>query len=66
MTQKTLKSSKNYPNLIFPFDETTETLVFSAQKRNHICQIGQIGIGRETLLNGVKNLTLSFGPKFFS
>ena len=32
MAQKTLKSSKNYPYLISPFDETTEKHVFLPQK----------------------------------
>ena len=39
-------------------------------KRVDICQICQIGEGRDTLLHGVcgstvKNLTLTFGPKIF-
>ena len=45
--------------------------MFFCPKRGHICQIGQIGKGRETLLLGVygstmKNVTLTFGLNFFS
>ena len=70
VAQKTLKSSQNYPYLISPIDETTEKHVFLPQK-GHICQIDQIGKGRETLLHGVygstvKNSTLTFGSKIFS
>ena len=44
--------------------------MFFCPKRGHICQIDQIGKGRETLLHGVygstvKNLTLTFGSKIF-
>ena len=44
--------------------------MFFCPKRGHICQIDQIGKGRETLLHSVywstvKNLTLTFGPKIF-
>ena len=65
-----MKSFKNYPYLISPFDKTTKNMIFCPE-RDHICHIGQIGKGRETLLHGVygctvKKLTLTFGPQIFS
>ena len=36
MAQKTLKSSKNYPYWISPFDETTEKHVFLPQKGQYL------------------------------
>ena len=48
-----------------------KTKYFCCPKRVHICQICQIGEGRETLLHSVygstvKNLTLTFGPKMLN
>ena len=61
---------KEYLYLIPLFDETTEKILF-CPKRDHNFQIGQMGKGRETLLQSmcgstVKNLTLAFGSKIFS
>jgi len=55
----------------FPLLTRPPKNMFFCPKRGHICQIDQIGKGRETLLHGVyvstvKNLTLTFGSKIFS
>ena len=52
VAQKKQKSSKNYTYLISHFDENTKDMFFFPE-RDHICQIGQIGKGRDTLLHGV-------------
>ena len=49
----------------------TREKTFFCPKRDHTCQIGQLGKERETLLHSVygstvKNLTLTFGCKIFS
>ena len=68
------KKPWNHPKTIhiwFPLLTRPPKNMFFCPKRGHICQIDQIGKGRETLLHGVygstvKNLTLTFGSKFFS
>ena len=66
VAQKNLKSSKNYPYLISPYNKTAEKTCSSAQKGTISAKSAESEKGRETLSLGVYGSAvkkLTFGPK---
>ena len=67
---KTLSSSKHYPYLISPFDETTEKHIFLPQQGPYLPNRPNWKRAWDSVTrvygSTVKNVTLTFGLKFFS